>query len=161
MRRGSCLSILLIATICFFSLTSMWQNSDVSQIEEEPANILKKDNEYNVNFPQPQETFKENLPFRYFDAKSLYQTEGIVTRSLNQYEMAMVTKAKEVVQEKLENLKPDSSFVNGRYRWLPDGVEYDLLYRESTTLDTTRVSLFQKLEVPKVIMSREINKNTV
>lgn len=48
-----------------------------------------------------------------------------------------------------------------RYRWLPEGVEYDLLYKDEEGGSDSRVTLYQKLESPRVVRSMAVNQSKV
>ncbi|XP_066961196.1 chondroitin sulfate N-acetylgalactosaminyltransferase 2-like [Macrobrachium rosenbergii] len=55
----------------------------------------------------------------------------------------------------------EGTFVGGGYRWVSDGVEYDLSFKDYSKGIMNKVTLFQKLESPEVIRRSESHDTSV
>ncbi|XP_045599757.2 uncharacterized protein [Procambarus clarkii] len=177
MKKGPCWGIALALAFCFlYVVTETWPLSggggegtaspltEQQQQQQQPTPLdLLDANEgaLPLNYPHPTETLNEGLFFRYFDTDVTFQTEGVAGRLLTQHEHALLSTAKDAATQYLTQLHPNTAFVSGRYRWLPGGVEYDLLYKDQVTDVSSRVTLFQKLDAPKVIRSITVDEKTV
>ncbi|XP_045599754.2 chondroitin sulfate N-acetylgalactosaminyltransferase 2 isoform X1 [Procambarus clarkii] len=177
MKKGPCWGIALALAFCFlYVVTETWPLSggggegtaspltEQQQQQQQPTPLdLLDANEgaLPLNYPHPTETLNEGLFFRYFDTDVTFQTEGVAGRLLTQHEHALLSTAKDAATQYLTQLHPNTAFVSGRYRWLPGGVEYDLLYKDQVTDVSSRVTLFQKLDAPKVIRSITVDEKTL
>lgn len=101
----------------------------------------------------------DGLPFRAYQEEMLYQVsgEGEAGRQITIHEHALISHAKDAAIGALNRMLPASSFHSGRYRWLPDGVEHDLLYQDEVSGASARVTLFQKLNNPQVIRTVQVD----
>ncbi|CAL4140045.1 unnamed protein product [Meganyctiphanes norvegica] len=125
--------------------------------EPESWNFLEE------NFQYPKETIEESIPFRYFEGIKTYQSDGDAVRSMTQHEKSLLMKARDDGAKHLADMHPDSkpAFLSGRYRWLPDGIEYDFHYYSRTTMETKRVSAFQKLGPLRIVKYFAVNQKEV
>ncbi|XP_042208863.1 chondroitin sulfate N-acetylgalactosaminyltransferase 1-like [Homarus americanus] len=175
MKKGPCCGVVLAACFCFlYVATGTWPLSGGGPWSGDPTSTSFTDQQQQqedlgytddsslpLNYPHPTETLNDGLSFRYFDTEVTFQTEGVAGRLLTQHEHALLTSAKEAAKHYLTQLHPNTAFVSGRYRWLPDGVEYDLIYKDEASDVTSRVTLFQKLEATKVLRSITVDQKTV
>lgn len=169
MRKGPCCIVALASFFCFlFVATGTWPlfagsfGGGEATVPSQTEHTTEA--EYTslpFNYPHPPETLNEGLSFRYFDTDVTFQTEGVAGRALTQHEQALLSSAKDAAAQYLTQFHPSYSFVSGRYRWLPDGVEYDLLFKDQATEVSSRVTLFQKLDATKVIRSITVDEKTV
>ncbi|XP_068222013.1 chondroitin sulfate N-acetylgalactosaminyltransferase 1-like [Palaemon carinicauda] len=170
-RTGPCFGVVLLLTAGFFIATTVWpitSGHEPSTAHEEitpvsnagiPATL---DDDRPYNYPHPRVAFGEEVTFRYFDAYHTYQTEGVAERSLTRQEEMQLSSVREVALRHLKETKKDGgTFVGGRYRWLNEGVEYDFAFDDPVKEVTNRITLFQKLEPPKVIRSIEISNRLI
>ncbi|XP_069940678.1 chondroitin sulfate N-acetylgalactosaminyltransferase 2, partial [Cherax quadricarinatus] len=171
MKRGTCYGVALALVFCLlYVATGTWplssgsaEGTGASLTEQQQQEDLPDADQPSqpLNYPHPAETLYEGLYFRYFDVDSTFQTEGVAGRVLTQHEHALLSTAKDTAARYLTQLHPNTAFVSGKYRWLPDGVEYDLLYKDEATDVSSRVTLFQKLDATKVIRSMIVDQKTV
>ncbi|KAK3882946.1 hypothetical protein Pcinc_012713 [Petrolisthes cinctipes] len=159
-RKVPCMAVGLTVLCCFLYLAPVsWLSvsggggAGPTVVGEEEGDPLLP-----FNFPHPAENINEDLVFRYFDSDVSYQTDGVAGRSLTRHEVTLLQSAREAATR---HLRPAHAFLSGRYRWLPEGVEYDLLYKDEDGGSDSRVTLYQKLESPRVVRSMAVNQSKV
>lgn len=103
----------------------------------------------------------QKTAFRQFDSDRVYQIEGAPERSLTQQEQEHLSSVKEVASAYLKTQMKEGTFVGGGYRWVSDGVEYDLSFKDYSKGIMNKVTLFQKLESPEVIRRSESHDTSV
>ncbi|XP_042878818.1 chondroitin sulfate N-acetylgalactosaminyltransferase 1-like isoform X3 [Penaeus japonicus] len=165
MKKGPCCGMALLASFCIvYTAVGTWPRKSgaevpaTEQVPSESESVPEK--RAFVNFPRPSETLSESLPFRYFDSSQSYQTEGVTGRALTRHELELLQPVKEAATQHLRQMHPQAAFVNGRYRWLPTGAEFDLYFEDPSAGVSSRITLYQKLEVTKVINSFTVDQDT-
>ncbi|XP_037793225.1 chondroitin sulfate N-acetylgalactosaminyltransferase 1-like [Penaeus monodon] len=164
MKKGPCCGVALLASFCIvYAAVGTWPRKSATEVpitEQVPveAETVPEKRAF-VNFPRPSETLSESLPFRYFDSSQSYQTEGVTGRALSRHELELLQPVKEAATQHLRQVHPQAAFVNGRYRWLPSGAEFDLYFEDSSAGVSSRITLYQKLEAPKVINAFAVDQH--
>lgn len=153
--------------ILYFVTIGPWNNIGESGVSVDPASTEEPESWdfLEESFQYPKETLEESThsAFRYFEGIKTYQSEGEPVRGMTNQEKTLLIKARDDGAKHLADLHPDSrpAFVSGRYRWLPDGIEYDFHYYSRATMETKRVSAFQKLGPIRVVNYFTVNQKEV
>ncbi|XP_066959285.1 chondroitin sulfate N-acetylgalactosaminyltransferase 1-like [Macrobrachium rosenbergii] len=175
LRTSQCRLLLLFLSVGLLLLAALYVSTVRVDSPDSRRAGAQDEEERSFNYPEPEPnggvTIGDEVIFRYFDGDDLsaYQTpegsDSSPSRPLTRQEVKQLTSARAAALRHLEgegSLPGGRRYLGGRYRWLAEGVEYDLSFGDPGRGVTTRLTLFQQLEpTPRVVRTIESSDRLV